>query len=315
MTETTPRSMQDGLARNLALAAELRVIARAFAEAGIDLVVLKGIPFARRLGRPLPRRALADNDLLVRRADALTAYHLMRELGYTLGQPQVALEDRIRETHESLLVCTRHGYRVQADLHWGLVPDFLREPPEHLIWQGTEIVDIQGVPVRVLARSTTLIHLALHFAQHGFALAHAVEDLALAWNAWGPTIEIDTLLRAADTFHALAALDYSLRVAQSRLLITVAPPHIGSKRAGLLHRRSAEGRRPVDPLHDYIGLVIAATFGTPRRAVKTVFRAAVPTKQTMLIANDSPTGPKIVVHYLGRPFRPIRYAAMRRRRH
>jgi len=314
MTDTTARPMPDGLANNLVLEAELRRVARAFAKAEIDLVVLKGIPFARRLSRSLPARALADNDLLVRPADTLRAYEIMRNLGYTLGQPQVALEDRIHETHESVLVGTRHGHRVVADLHWGLVPDFLREPPEHLIWEATEIVELQGVPVRVLGRSTALVNLALHFAQHGFGLAHAVEDFALAWNAWGPAIDIDDLLRTADAFHALAALDYSFRVAQSRHLVTTPPPLIGSWRAALLHGRHPEGRTP-GSTHDYAGLVVGATFGTPRRALRTVFRAAVPTKQTMLIANDSPTGPRLVIHYLGRPFRPIRHAAIRRRRH
>jgi Uncharacterised nucleotidyltransferase len=288
MTETAPHSMPDGLANNLVLEAELRGIARAFAEHGIDLIVLKGIPFARRVGRPLPRHALADNDLLVRRADALAAHRLLEDLGYESFYPWVTIEGRLRDTTEMMLVRTVHGARVVADFHWSVFSDFLRSAPESVVWGREDVVDMGGTPVTVLGRPMTLLQLSAHWAQHEFAGDHTLENLATAWNLWGAELDTDELLGRARDFGLRAILDYSFRVAATRGLLEVPPPHVGSSRAALLYRWRPLGRAAAGALHDYAGFVTKFALASPRLAVRVAARKVFASTEQMTVKTGLP---------------------------
>src|SRR5687768_10826729 len=124
-------------AHNLRLRAELTRILSVLARAEIPCVVLKGFPLLEELGEGLHTRRLADNDILVRAADAERAYESL----VLDGMASLPERDFFREralTHEhSLIRREADGGFLVCELHWCVFPPALCRVSESLVWQHT----------------------------------------------------------------------------------------------------------------------------------------------------------------------------------
>lgn len=292
------------VARNLALEAELVRIARAFADADVDLVVLKGVPQARRLYGALAARRITDNDLLVRRNQAASAHAVLRSIGYA-GSPFLEFSNVVHYAYETALTCALPGgHMAVADLHWAPWSPRLHPIPEELVWVRTEPFGLgSGAVVRVLDPVMTILNAAAHFTQHHFAEDQTVRDLAAAWRAWSEQIDMAELVALARKADLVPALVYVFAVAESSGLIAGRPQLPNSLRGWILERMWPRGRRTRRP--DFFGATMTLVMSRPRGFFRAARATVFPRREVLSNATKRPWSGRMYRLYLTRPFRPL----------
>ena len=289
-------------AQNLALEAELATVYHALTEANMQAVVLKGFPLLRRLGLPISERPLADNDLLVRRADVRRADALLRALGYTDGSKRNLDTALIVDYQHRMKRVLPNGHAALVEIHWRAFAPRLYDLPNDLEWSHVERMAAGGVQFEVLDRSLTLLHTAAHFVQHGLGEVRILSTLGAAWTKWGkeaggaafamarsngmlPTLEYALFSAAALGFTASAPAPRSRR---ARALIRLLPP------ARLLERRAHP---------DYLREFLALALISPARAVPIVVQTVVPPLSAAREFADADDAWSLLRCYFGRPVR------------
>ena len=177
----------------LALASTTREMAVLFAEAGIPLLVIKGIPLSLQTTGSLTARGRGDCDLFVDPTQVGAAIALLESAGFALSCGSSCVGDdsmRGRYSRFVSIEISLHrdvGERRQwIDLHWhathvrGVLPGF------QALWQRGEEMQINRQPVRTLSRRDALVH----------ACCNAATD---CWMALRNLVDIERLSREVPT--------------------------------------------------------------------------------------------------------------------
>jgi hypothetical protein len=149
------------------MARELERLCLAFAEAGIEVVVLKGLHLATLLWPDPALRPFGDLDLWVRPEAVSAADTLLRTLGYGGGpaDPGAPLDPLNHELPAYRLEAQGKPVFGTVDLHYRLAPSTLPLPDEAAIFART-------IPwrwgARVLAPTDLLVYATDHAARHLF---------------------------------------------------------------------------------------------------------------------------------------------------
>ena len=166
---------------------ELKEIAEAMAEAGIEIMVQKGMAYGLMFETGGPTRAMADIDLLVRDTDYQKTGAVMHGLGYEEGfakqiahakghhERQFTREGRLVEIHRAFL----RGRRITVDYD--------------ALWQRAETIDTDGVHCLRMSAEDTFVYHCFHWGMHEFVLA----GLRSAWEARRLCIEDGPDMRLA----------------------------------------------------------------------------------------------------------------------
>jgi hypothetical protein len=292
-------------ARNLLLEAELLSIVSAFAGRRIPAIVLKGIPLTRRLFDRLDGREVADNDVMVRKADCAHAVGALTELGYESIDCRT-IERQVDVDFQFRMVRRLGAESVLAELHWNAFPQDLYPVAEDLLWSRTERFALRGREVLVFDRPLTILHLAAHFAQHCFAEPKILRDLAWAWNRWGHDTDSAELVALARRTRLIHALDYALRSAAALGMLDSAPPQVCSLRASALLRLLPPQRlnRPLEQV-PYSRMVLALLLAPVGRIPLWGWKLLFPSLENLAVIHDRPVSRHLYLRYLTRPFRPV----------
>ena len=306
-TEATlmPRD-PDRLARSLLLEAELFRILGALDARGIPAIVLKGIPLALRLFGAIDARDSFDNDVLVRRRDAREACLAMAGVGYRSIDDRTI--DRQLDVDFQYRMARPVGAagQVSAELHWSAFPTDLYPVEEEILWAHSEPFDIGSRWARVFDRPLTLIHLAAHFAQHLFAVRSILDDVAVAWNRWGATIDHEDLVALARAAELTAVLAFALGAAADLGMLAVPPPKLRSPRAARLRRLlPAERLFTPRPEVDHVRMLLALLLVSPRRIPRWARNLLFPPIESLSVIVGRPVSPALYLRYFTRPLRPI----------
>lgn len=159
---------------SLLLSARLKLIAERFDAAGIEMLVLKGIPQSAMLFGNIHARSCRDIDLLIRPAQADAAIDLLRDLGYGVGT------DHVHEASNAVALLHRDG-GPPVELHTRLseadmafaASDF--DPFAHSV----KII-VAGQEVRTLSPAATIAYAAWHAGRHRWTRIYWLADLAAA---------------------------------------------------------------------------------------------------------------------------------------
>ncbi len=186
---TPPQDVAEPLARgaervllsNMALAAETLRLQRAFDDAGVAFVTLKGAALAQAAYGSLGLKHARDVDVLTSRAHAAAAWALLERQGYVLSQPAARLSEAqksalLRFGREVEFVRTRPT-TVVVELKWRLVenPMLLRGVDAH---SPTIEVPLLGAgALRTLADADNFAYLCAHGAHHFWARLKWLADL------------------------------------------------------------------------------------------------------------------------------------------
>ena len=175
------------LFQNMLLQAELSRISRAFADAGIPLVALKGPVVEQQVYARGQRRQYRDLDVLIQPNSFAESCALLQTLGYG-GQVVQAAKNSAAQTRR-LINSYKHVHaernmgntRLIVELHWRLggTPRMFAQC-EHEIWQRPGTVAIGNVDVRTLPKRESLIFLACHGGRHRWKRLSWLCDFARA---------------------------------------------------------------------------------------------------------------------------------------
>lgn len=142
--------------------------ARAFRDAGVDLLVLKGAALIADLYTDPGLRPMSDLDMLIHPWDAERADALLRRLGFDRGRSLLTGDFYPRYHYEAEYV-QRGARPLRLDVHvrpWRPLR-YGRLIPEHALWTDRRTVSIDDATFDVPGRADMLIHLLGHAAFHG----------------------------------------------------------------------------------------------------------------------------------------------------
>ena len=165
-------------AGRLALDAGTVEVLRAFEQAGVEALLLKGPSIARWLYAEGEPRTYIDCDLLVAPTDVLAAEEVLASLSFTRQFDDREMPSWWRE-HAS--AWSRGGDGLTVDLHRTL-PGVGVDAEG--VWRAlsaeTDVVLVARHPVPTLSLPGRALHVALHAAQHGPGWARPIADLERA---------------------------------------------------------------------------------------------------------------------------------------
>ncbi len=171
--------------------------------AGVAGVLLKGPSITRWLYADDPSRIYVDIDLLIAPADIGSAEEILGSLGYKRHFDDRAMPDWWRE-HAGDWVREHDG--VTVDLHRVLPGVGLDAAAAwNVLAAHFDHMSLAGRRVRILERPALALHVALHAAHHGLAVAQPMRDLRRALetagdDVWRPAAELAVELEATDAF-------------------------------------------------------------------------------------------------------------------
>jgi hypothetical protein len=160
----------------------------ALTEAGVEVLLLKGVALARSLYAPEEQRTYYDVDLLVAPTGLAAARRVVTELGYRNVSADRGVDDVAGILHAEAWhrVVPEIGHEA-IDLHWRL--DGCSADSE-TVWSALRAergqIEIAGVMSPTLGVAGLALHVALHAAQHGPDDVKALADLRRALERWSP---------------------------------------------------------------------------------------------------------------------------------
>jgi hypothetical protein len=162
--------------RSVVLTIEMRRLAEALCERGLDLMAYKGPALAQQIYGDVTRRSFVDLDLLVRPEDFTHARATLSTLGYSAQAPLTPLQERALrggECDQTLLGKTG----LFVELHWAVAPPHLCfELTTADLMARSRFLDLEGTRVRVPSPEDLVILLAMNGVKD---MWRSVEGLAL----------------------------------------------------------------------------------------------------------------------------------------
>jgi hypothetical protein len=180
----------------------------AFAEAGVDALLLKGAALAQLLYEPGERRGYVDIDVLVRPDHLDRAASALNELGYRNITELHGIDDVGRAVPSDTWLPPAQAAGYDVDVHRWLPGT--EAPPDtawDALWQQRTTIEVADRQVPVLARQGQALHLALHAAQHGPHFVRGLVELRLALDRWPSEVWLGaaTLAEQVDALPRFAA--------------------------------------------------------------------------------------------------------------
>ena len=152
------------LAKNTYRGIELNRIIKAFNDAGIAVIILKGAALAEGVYNDPGARVYGDLDILLKKEDLERGRELLSRLNYTSNQTAGA-QDHYRTHHHHLAPMIHQETSVVVELHWNVNN---RINVDIDAWRNRSVLaDIAGCRVRVLGWTDLILHLCLHLFSGG----------------------------------------------------------------------------------------------------------------------------------------------------
>lgn len=191
------------------------VVFAACAEAGIEVIPLKGIDLARRVYDAIALREMSDIDILVRRGDLRSMDDILVDQGF---QPLQAFGGPLLEEGHHLRY--RHADAgAMIEVHWNLMdPTDTITVDIDALWERALTVDGSAGMRRELSPEDLFLYLAVHLANHTFSLGlRGLYDMAAVMHVFGDRIDWSQLLKTAFRWNATRALQVNLRLLEELL--------------------------------------------------------------------------------------------------
>jgi|GEM_PF-1302646 len=184
LTEHLRRDYMHNYQRNLAFEAEVKQLLEAFGQAGLPLIVIRGVMMSERVFGNPALRSSNDIDILIRREDLPRVKEVVRPLGFV--QDPRSLEDVFYERHHLHLPYLKIERLVLLEIHWSY--DHKYTPfniDTGATFADARTVDYQGTSALELGPEDLLVMLCLHAFKHSCSIKYTLgrpeaEDLVLS---------------------------------------------------------------------------------------------------------------------------------------
>jgi hypothetical protein len=215
-----------GATQTLLQIMELRRLSGLFADAGIRVLVLKGIVLSVQLYGDPASRMPGDIDLLIDPDRADDAGALLTAAGYVRQVPALSPRQRVAYRRWFREMTYEHPIVGELDVHHRLsyYPSFAPWSFDEL-WHEREAVELAGFPVTTLPRRCLALYLCTH-GEHGWERLRWLLDLAVLLRE--PN-EMVVALAAAESAGLDTALRHALHLAHDWLGLAVAEQLLAGK--------------------------------------------------------------------------------------
>lgn len=222
--------------RTLGMAAETVRLQRAFDDAGVSAILLKGATLAALAYDAPAIKESWDIDLLVSPGDAIAGRDLLERLGYGMITPS-GFDDAKFRRHVDYCkeaVFAHPGLRTAVELHWRLVDNACLLSSLDLA--ATQTVAIGGAGVRTLTDGGLYAYLCVHGCNHGWARLKWLADVSAFLSRRSPD-DGRALHEAAVTLGAGRASAVAILLCHQLLGLEVAPDFLTRLRSDRMARR------------------------------------------------------------------------------
>jgi len=228
-----PQEIRERLQRRLLLTAhtnlkwlqEWRRILRAFEEAVISVISLKGPTLALLAYGNIALREFADLDLLVRPVDVMRASEILVREGYRLRYSRAVQTDAgFHRSRNCQLDFVNDERGTFIDLHWGALHEmFSFQLPVDQLFKSAQVEQREGIAFRTLSPEHLLLYLCAHGTKHCWVSLRWLCDVACHVKAaqhldWGQCI------RLAEAANCDLVLRHCLLLAQQVLGLKLPSP-------------------------------------------------------------------------------------------
>lgn len=184
LVEHLRRDYMHNYQRNLAFEAEVKQLLASFEEAGLPLIVIRGVMMSERVFGNPALRSSNDIDILIRREDLPRVKEVVRPLGFV--QDPRSLDDAFYERHHLHLPYLKIERLVLLEIHWSY--DHKYTPfniDTGVTFAEARPVDYQGARALELGPEDLLVMLCLHAFKHSCSIKYTLgrpeaEDLLLS---------------------------------------------------------------------------------------------------------------------------------------
>ena len=163
------RKLYNGnVARNILVYDALSKVLKAFKDAGIEVIVLKGAALAETIYHDIGLRPFSDVDILVRERDLQSAKKQLPGLGYRLDE--AVSPEKYNEEFGCDLYYT--GKVNILEIHWDILrkikSDRYTRVKIEKIWDRAVPAKIAGVDALVMSPEDMLLHFCVHLPKHRY---------------------------------------------------------------------------------------------------------------------------------------------------
>jgi hypothetical protein len=219
--------------RNQVLFREVGRVLTMLKGAGIETLLLKGVPLALTCYPDEGSRPMADADVLVRPADLKAAVDVVGRVGWRPVPEPLAWPAEPRNAWTFFDAGDR-----QLDLHWRVFR--VGAAPDDDLWDASQAIDVAGVAARALSPSDLLLHILAHgVVWNPVPSIRWVADAALVVRARGAAIDWDRLGAEAERRRLVPTVERGLRYLVEQMEVPVP----ASALARFSHRRFTRRER------------------------------------------------------------------------
>ncbi|MGC9397174.1 MAG: nucleotidyltransferase domain-containing protein [Anaerolineae bacterium] len=218
-----------GVARtNLLRFHRLEEVLRRLADAGIDVLLLKGAALAAAVYSNLALRPMGDFDLLVHEEDVEGALRVLAALGY--ARPYGEFRPGFIRAFRNQIMMTKAGDEATRpiEIHWRLLSPlhYQRSIPSDWLWETARAARLGDVPVRILSPEAQVLHLCGHLLQHGGcekANTRQLYDLAEVIVLYRENIDWEQVLERAQAYDLVLPLREALARVHAMWALPISP--------------------------------------------------------------------------------------------
>jgi hypothetical protein len=154
--------------RNMQIYSILRDILERFQNAGISVILLKGVALGETVYSDIDLRPPGDIDILVKKMDLQDAADILLKMGYNPAYPM----ERYRNHHHIppyKKLDEELNESISIEIHHNIAPEPLmsRIRAEEL-WEDAQAVSISGIDTQVLSPENLIMHLCIHLSYSCF---------------------------------------------------------------------------------------------------------------------------------------------------
>lgn len=192
-------------------------ISRAFEQARVNLVPIKGVALLGDIYTQMPIRPMTDTDLLVKEGDLLKAESIFYDLGYRKELYGLKEEYWRKSQCHITFYKKKEAKAPFVELHWGL--DFKRRNRFILseLWERIREINVNGKSIKLLSPEDTFFSLTLHNRRFGRTLClKNAYDTILLLDKYNHKFDWDYVLEASKIYDMRSTVYFILY--QAKLL-------------------------------------------------------------------------------------------------
>ena len=148
---------------NMFLYDELSKVLKAFKDAGIDVIVLKGAFLAETIYKNIGLRPMGDVDLLIKKEDLQKVKKKLVQLMYHAPVYPTKWHEQWQTEQAEEIHYTNQDKNIMIDVHWNIQPPSIPFQIDiNKFWENAQPVKIAGVETLMFTPEDLLQHLCLH---------------------------------------------------------------------------------------------------------------------------------------------------------